>query len=264
MRGRTILVSLAVTFMVILVTSAVFASGMVTPSRLTLLGWTPIGPDAGETVFIDPRWYVRAYASQPVGSTFTINVNVSSVTDLYAYGVNVTWNQAILKYTGTITYGDFLARTGSIYGTSRSQTVDYNVTGSASVAETILGEYPGITGGGRLFTVQFKVVGYGKCDWTIQVTGLMPTKLLTSTGSDIAFATVKGTFDNRLRGDITGPGGAGVYDGNVNTYDLGYLGGAFGTSNAIADFTGPAGYPDGVVNTFDLGALGGNFGAHYP
>jgi hypothetical protein len=256
--------SIAAIFAVILVTSAVFASGMVNPSKLSLLGWTPVEPNAGETVFVDPRWHVKAITLEPVGSLFTIHVNVSSVTDLYAYQVNVTWNPAILDFSRIVSYGDLLARTGSTYGTSRIEPTVANVSSSASIAETILGNYAGITGSGRLFSVEFRVVGYGKCDWAISVAGSMPTMLLTSTGSSMSFTTVQGTFDNRLKGDITGPGGPGVYDGLVNTYDLGYLGGAFGTSNAIADFTGPAGVPDGIVNTYDLGALGGNFGAHYP
>lgn len=70
-----------------------------------------------------------------------------------------------------------------------------------------------------------------------------------------------GTVMVPIPGDITGPT-PGVPDGKVDTYDQAYVGGAFGTSNAIADFTGPRGVPDGKVNTYDLAGVGGNFGKH--
>jgi len=270
------LISLVSILLVAVIVSAVFASGIIAvPNRyLSFMGFEP---DAGtEKVFMDPRWYIKVITSQPVGSVFTVHVNVSDVTDLYAYGVNVTWNPTILTFSRIVAYGDFLDRTGSPYGTSRIEPTKANVSNSASIAETILGEYPGITGKGRLFSVEFKVKGYGTCDWSISVIGNMPTMLLSSAGAGITFTPVKGTFDNRIPGDITGPEnppGSGIfpYDAKVDTYDLSYLGKKFGSHDAVADFTGPENPPasgtyppDGNVDTYDLSALGKNFGKHYP
>jgi Cohesin domain len=225
--------------MVILVATAVFASGMVDPSKMRLLGYTPIEPNAGETVFIAPSAIIGDYFATgfQVGNTVSVHVNVSSVTDLYAYAVNVTWNPAMLTYTG-LAYGEFLARTGSAYGTSRSQPTvkSDNVLGCVSVAETILGDVAGITGSGRLFTLQFTIAGYGETNLGISSAGFLPTKLLTSTGSEMTFATTSGYFRNALTGDAT-------LNKIVDTADI---------SKVIFHRTGPPAGPGGYNRAADI------------
>lgn len=203
--------------MVIFVATAVFVSGMVDPSKIRLFGPTPIEPNAGETVFIAPSSIIKDYINNPgyqIGNTFSVYVNVSSVTDLYSYQVNMTWNPAMLSYTG-LTYGEFLARTGSAYGTSRSQPTlkANNALGCVSVAETILGDVVGITGSGRLFAIQFTVMGYGATGIDISSAGPLPTVLLTSTGSTMSFAATGGYFRNSLTGDVN-------FDKVINIQDI--------------------------------------------
>lgn len=72
--------------------------------------------------------------------------------------------------------------------------------------------------------------------------------------------------EEALMGDITGPEwpkDSGLYppDAKVNTFDLSLIGKKFGTSDPVADFTGPTpGVPDGIVDTYDLSAIGKHFG----
>lgn len=218
MRGRTKLVSLATVIMILLSASMVFASGVVDVSKISLLGAEPMSP--GTTVFVDPSVIIKDYYNDPgyqIGNTFLVHVNISEVTNLFSYQVNVTWSPAMLNFTGVWAYGDFLARTGSSYGTSRIEKIYIasNVTGYASIAETILGDVPGITGNGRLFTIQFKVVGYGSTMINIGVAGTLPTTLLDSTEppSSIAFTTASCYFRNALRGDVN-------FDRTVDVSDL--------------------------------------------
>ena len=149
-----------------------------------------------------------------------------------------------------------------------------NSLGTSAFSESLLGAATGVTAvsGGRLVSVQFKVVGYGKTDLSIVVTGAMATTLLDSAGASIVLTSTNGYFDNRVPGDITGPEsppGSGLYpyDRKVDGYDLIYLGKKFGTTDSTADFTGPenpvgSGFypPDGIVDGRDLIALGKNFG----
>jgi hypothetical protein len=86
------------------------------------------------------------------------------------------------------------------------------VTGYGWVAETILGEYAGITGSGRLVTLEFKVVGYGCTSISFSVTGTLPTTLLNSAGATITFTTTGGYFRNKLKGDANGDRTVDIYD----------------------------------------------------
>lgn len=259
MRGRTKVISLVAMLLVILTSSMLFASGIINPSKISLLGYTPIEPNAGETVFINPSKIIVDYIKNPgyqIGNTFSVHVNVSSVTDLFSYQVNVTWNKAMLNYTG-VTYGDFLARTGSGYGTSRIEPTVYysNTLGFASIAETILGNVGGITGGGRLFTIQFKVVGYGSTQINISGAGTLPTMLLNSAGGTMSFTSTGGFFRNKLIGDVNA-------DHNVDSVDFGIFAPRFGSS-------GPLGYTecdldyDGDVDGLDFGLFAPNFGRFF-
>lgn len=169
-----------------------------------------VGPtEESPTVFIDPDKIVKDYFLDPghqIGDTFQIHVNISDVTDLFAWNVNATWNPAILNFTKLVSYGDFLAQTTSPHGTSRIWDIikASNETGYAAIAETILGDYPGINGSGRLVTIEFLIVGYGSTDLTIDINGTSPTELLDSDIDSISFTAIDSYFRNKCSGDIDG------------------------------------------------------------
>jgi hypothetical protein len=57
-------------------------------------------------VFMDPYSIIKDYLLDPgyqIGDTFEYHVNISDVTDLYSWQVNITWDPAMLNFTG-ITY----------------------------------------------------------------------------------------------------------------------------------------------------------------
>ena len=225
MRGRTKLVSLVTMLAVLLTVSMVFASGLVDVSKISLFSEPPVELGNGTVVFVDPAQIVKDYVDDPgyqIGDTFVFHINITGVTDLFSYQVNVTWNTAMLNFTGIWAYEEFLARTGSPDGTSRIEDiyVASNETGYAAIAETILGDYAGITGSGRLVTIEFEIVGYGSTDMIVGTGGLLPTTLLDSTGTGMAFTTADGYFRNTLPGDIQGDAPGTLPDGDVDYYDF--------------------------------------------
>jgi hypothetical protein len=209
MRGRCRVFSVIAILTLVLVVSAVFASGVVNPSAFTLNTMYGVQPDSpGTTVFVAPNKIIKDYVNDPgyqVGNKFTVAINITESTDLFTWQLNVTWNKAILNFTKITAYGDFLARTTSPDGTSRNVPIygGSNASGYGWMAETILGNYPGITGGGRLVTIQFQVVGYGSTYIGFSTTGLLPTTLLNSAGSTMTFTTGSCYFRNVLKGDAT-------------------------------------------------------------
>lgn len=207
MRGRVRLISIVAILTVVLVVSAVFASGVVNPSKFTIN--TIVQPNnPGTTVFVTPSAIIKDYINNPgyqIGNKFTVAINITEATDLFTYQLNVTWNKAILNFTKITAYGDFLARTSSPDGTSRTVPIygGSNASGYGWMAETILGNYPGITGAGRLVTIEFQVVGYGSTYIDLSTTGSLPTMLLNSAGNALTFTTGSCYFRNALIGDAT-------------------------------------------------------------
>src|SRR3989304_8574674 len=137
---------------------------------------TPIVPNQVPTVYVDPATIIMDYVNDPgfqIGDLLQVSVNITDATDVFSYQVNVTWTTSMLNFTRVVSYGDFLAQTGSPYGTSRIEPtfIASNATGSASVAETILGDVAGVGGGGRLFTLEFLILDYGCANITISSGG---------------------------------------------------------------------------------------------
>lgn len=253
---------------VLLIVPSVFGFGFFNVSNLRLFSSSNSlsgGTTSKANVFVTPRHVSQDYASLPMGSKFTVNVNASSVADLYTWQVNMTWNKAILN-ASKISAGDFLLRTTSVNKTSSYAlggvviNSTSNAKGWCAMADSILTSVPGITGNGSLVAIQFLVVGYGTTYLNISLTGNLGTSLLNSTGGSIPFTTANGYFDNRIRGDANG-------DGKVDLYDLATVSAHWYPGPPV----GPLGYDiradmnlDGKVDLYDLALVSANWGRHYP
>jgi len=241
MRGRRRILGLAALLSFLLAVPLVFSLGIIefpNFSSESLLSTA--------SVFVDPDKVIKDYVLDPgyqIGDTFTVHVNVTDVTDLYTWHVNMEWNKDILNVSNIVS-GDFLA-------TSPNQTSSEalgwvvnktdNAEGYSGFAETILGDITGISGNGRLVSIEFLIVGYGCTNLNISVSGTLPTTLLDSAGDTITFDTADGYFRNKLVGDANAippvnildilkvkyhwypgpPMGTGGYDRNVDINDDG-------------------------------------------
>jgi hypothetical protein len=111
--------------------------------------------DAGSTrVFLDP-------SSQTVGAVgdfFTVNVNISDVSNLYGYQFKLYYNATVVNGTAQPIEGPFLRSAGGqTFFYVPSFTDSYNSTyGVVWIDNTLTGSVPGVSGDGVLVTLEFK------------------------------------------------------------------------------------------------------------
>jgi len=160
--------------------------------------------------------------------------------------------------------GELLARSVNLTSTEVLNGVVINATdyalGTFGASETVLGNITGVTAptGGRLFSVNFTVVGYGWSFLTISLTGNLATTLMDHLGGTITVTAFNGWFDNRVTGDSDS-------SGLVSIADLG---------DVSAHWTSPPGvkpyerYVDwdgnGLITIADMGIVSANWGRHWP
>jgi hypothetical protein len=114
-----------------------------------------------------------------VGSLFDVFVDISSVTDLYAFQFDISFDPAILS-AASVTEGSFLNGGGLTFFISG--TIN-NIAGSiTSIADTFLSPLPGVSGSGTLADLKFQALAVGTSS-----IGLSNVTLLNSTLSEIVF-----------------------------------------------------------------------------
>jgi hypothetical protein len=112
-----------------------------------------------------------------IGQTFSVNINISDVTDLYAWQTGVTFNPEVLECTGFYE-GEFLERSGEkrIF-MEHGKDMD-NALGIAYYRGCcLLGSVPGVDGSGQLAYATFKSVGIGVSDFHLTDVVLINSKL---------------------------------------------------------------------------------------
>jgi adhesin HecA-like repeat protein len=110
-------------------------------------------PGYAATVSISP-----ASLNVTPGQVFTVDIAVSDVTDLFAYGFDLGFDPSVLAAAG-ITEGPFLAAGGPTFFIPGSND---NTAGTVSATgNTLLTAITGVTGTGVLARATFNVVGAG-------------------------------------------------------------------------------------------------------
>jgi adhesin HecA-like repeat protein len=107
----------------------------------------------------EPTLAISASANPAVqGSSITLNVLISDISDLFGYQFSFNFNPAVLQATA-VTEGSFLAGGGTTF--SDPGTID-NTAGSISfVANSLIGALPGVSGSGSLALISFNVTSVG-------------------------------------------------------------------------------------------------------
>ena len=113
------------------------------------------------------------------GDTFDLNVQITDVTDLYAYQFDIAYNS---PFSTSVVEGSFLASGGATFFVSSLGGV------ITSVANTLLGPVPGVSGSGTLATIRFTALFPG-------TSAIMPSNiiLLNSALGDIPVEVQTGT-----------------------------------------------------------------------
>jgi len=195
---------------------------------------------------VDPQKIINT--NLRAGLTFTINIKVTGVFDLYGYEFKLRYNTTVLSAT-SIVVGSFLLPGYNEWASQINDTggwLYYSVTQD-------FGEPSGVNGSGVLATITFLVDGYG-----YSVIDLYETILGDSRFLPMPHEVIDGYFSNKISGDVNG-------DKDVDASDLLDLSKAYGSDplkpswNAACDFNW-----DGKVDALDLFALGRNYGKSVP
>jgi hypothetical protein len=117
------------------------------------------------------------------GDLFSINIDVSGVTGLYAFQFDVTFDPNILGFS-EITEGSFLMGGGSTFFIPGINDPNGTLT---FTADTLVGPVPGVTGDGTLATLFFQSLAPGSSP-----IDLSNVTLLDSYFGDISATTVNG------------------------------------------------------------------------
>jgi len=134
-----------------------------------------------------------------IGSTFTVQVTVANIADLWGVNFDLTWNPDVVIVT-RVQKGTFLTSEGAA-DMNPSTSID-NVNGHfPSKFSHVLLERTGVTGGGLLATITFTVQGFGTCD-----IALTDVKLLDSQNqAEITYASLPSLRVNNPTPPATAP-----------------------------------------------------------
>jgi hypothetical protein len=121
-----------------------------------------------------------------LGNTVSVPVNISSVSNLYDWEFDLSFDPTVLQLTG-VSEGPFLSSGGGT--TFFFPGFTNNTAGKVTfVADTLIGPVPGVTGGGVLADLQFQAISLGSSALT-----LSNVILQDSAGNDIPFTTALGS-----------------------------------------------------------------------
>jgi hypothetical protein len=93
-----------------------------------------------------------------VGQEFSIDINISNVSDLYGWEFKLGWNESLLDLV-SVAEGPFLQSGGNTFFTYFLNTTEEHIV----VDDTLEGPISGVNGSGTLATVTFNTIGVGKC-----------------------------------------------------------------------------------------------------
>ena len=108
------------------------------------------------------------------GSSFTVDISITGVSDLYAWGFDLGFDPTLIAAIG-ITEGPFLATGGPTFFIPG---IIDNVGGTISFnGDTLEGAIPGVNGGGVLATASFIAVAQGTSPINLFNTSLLDSNL---------------------------------------------------------------------------------------
>jgi len=210
-----------------------------------------VGSDPTTTFAVEPT-----KSTGHAGETFTVDVRVYEAYYLYSWQVHMSWDPAVLEYSGYV-FGGFL--TGQPEGSMTSTRTDHVFDeGWCLLSEATKGQYSGISGDGLLLSVTFLVktvsattIAIDHATLTKYVECFVVPKLTQITD----FPKENGYYVVPWVEDFNG-------DGMVDIFDISSVAihwGETGTPGWIpADL-----YEDGVIDISDLSMVAVKFGEQY-
>jgi hypothetical protein len=163
--NRKIIIALSILAIAVVITALLF---MNRTTRLT-------------SVYVDPPTVEKT-----IGQSFTVNLNVSDVANLYAWEVKLAYDSTILEHVNTV-QGSFLGNSDVTFFTYKVN----DTSGYVLIDCTLLGNLPGVNGTGTVAIIEFHVKQSGSCDLK-----LYDTKLLDPAEQSIEHSSSSGHFSS--------------------------------------------------------------------
>jgi hypothetical protein len=230
--------------------------------------WSPDGLNWNDPIRTDGTYmYSSAWAPPPPamvsvipsaiadrsltpGSSFNVNVTISSATDVYQFDFKLGFDNSILNVAE--------AKLGDFFPPSATATIIVdNASGFVQVSASLSPPTTAKSGSGILAVIRLEVEGTGRSSLH-----LYDVLLKDESGHALPANTNDSSFNNgALVGDITGPNG--IPDGKVDLRDVALVAFCFGSSpghnrwDERADING-----DHKVNIVDIALVVRNFGQH--
>jgi len=207
--------------------------------------WAPPPP---ATVSVIPS--AIADRSLTPGSSFNVNVTISSATDVYQFDFKLGFDNSILNVAE--------AKLGDFFPPSVTATITVNnASGFVQVSASLAPPTTAKSGSGILAAIELQVEGIGRSSLH-----LYDVLLKDDSGHTLPANTNDGSFNNgALVGDITGPNG--IPDGKVDVRDVALVASCLGSYaghnrwDPKADTNG-----DHKINIVDVALVLRNYGQH--
>lgn len=162
-----------------------FLSSLVSPASVLECS----GQAGSATVAVTPPSVTAS-----VGQDFSVDINISNVTDLYGWEFYLSWNSSLLDWV-SVSEGPFLKSGGDTFFKYFLNTTDEHVV----VDCTLEGQIPGVSGNGTLITVMLNATNVGECPLN-----LYNVDLRDSSDASIPCQAVGGNFTSMLHDiDVT-------------------------------------------------------------
>lgn len=123
-------------------------------------------------IFTDPL----TVQANEIGQSFTVNINISNVVDLYAWQTGITFNPLVLECVDFYE-GEFLRRGGVTLFLEHYKDVDNTLGIVYFRGCCLLGSVPGVSESGQLASVTFRSVGIGISDFHLTDVILLNSEL---------------------------------------------------------------------------------------
>jgi len=126
---------------------------------LVVLNYAVLRANAESTsVFLDPP----SQTISAIGDSFTVNVSIADVNNLYGYEFQLYYSSAVMNGTPPPVEGPFLKSGGSTFFYPTDFTDNYNSTfGFVWIDCNLEGQVAGVNGSGVLVTIEFKSLALG-------------------------------------------------------------------------------------------------------
>jgi hypothetical protein len=180
------------------------------------------------------------------GKTFTVNVTITNVDDLYVWQAGIDFNATLLEAI-SFEEGLFLKQMGTTLW------INGRIDNTAGIihyhAAALAGDVTGVNDNGTLGTITLKTKSYGATDLR-----LIDIILLNSNLAETDKTIVHGTVEIRILGDANG-------DEKVDVHDLFDLGKSYGSDPSMPNWNPECDFnADNKVDASDLINLCENHG----